>query len=134
MQNPTLALEHSAFMSSLCYHNSLEMCFTFEKKLKLHPSKVVANTHLSIGIISKAEITLWKQYDRSASHALYMTLAFLATLSYFSQFSEVNQQLPETVNSQDCKTTSLHNPEAWTASLVVAANTEGRTESSLWHS
>jgi len=33
--------------------------------LKLHPSKTVANAHLNAGIISKAEITLWRQHDRS---------------------------------------------------------------------
>lgn len=65
MQNLTLASEHSAFMSSLCYHNSLEMCSIFQEKLKLHPSKIVANTHLSTGIIGKVESMLWKQHDRS---------------------------------------------------------------------
>lgn len=80
------------------------MCFVFQEKLKLHLNKIVANAHLHTGIVSEAEITLWKQYDSCLSHALNTTLVFLATISYFSQFSEVKQQLPETINSQDCKT------------------------------
>lgn len=65
MQNLTLASEHSAFMSSLCYHSSLETCSVFQEKLKLHPSKIVANAHPSTSIIGKVESVLWKQHDRS---------------------------------------------------------------------
>lgn len=66
MQNLILALRGSAIASSCYYYySSLDICLVFQENLKLYLIKIVANAHLSTGFISNAEITLWKQYDRS---------------------------------------------------------------------